>query len=78
MSVEMPVLNTIRNSNGDIVTGKLWRKDHLFFKNLPFYTDIPRMDEIAAPLEKALGEGSQEGFYGPLLVVRWLSISCHD
>jgi hypothetical protein len=76
MSTEI-TLNTVKSSNGEILTGKLWRKDHKFFKDLPFYTDIPRMDEIAGPLREALGEGSVEGSYGALLVVRRLSISCH-
>lgn len=71
------MMNTIKNTDGEILTGRLWRKDHPFFKFFPFYTNIPRMDEIGAPLQKALGGRSQEGCYGALLVVRRLSISCH-
>jgi len=62
--------NTIKNSNGEILTGKLWRKSHSFFTDLPFYTEIPRMDEIAGPLQSALSEGGQEGCYMAMLVVR--------
>lgn len=62
--------NTIKNSNGEILTGKLWRKSHRFFADLPFYTEIPRMDEIAGPLQSALSEVGQEGCYMATLVVR--------
>jgi len=72
----MSILNTIKSSNGEILTGRLWRKDHPFFNDLPFYSNIPRMDEIAGPLENALGKGNLDGCYRALLVVRWLAISC--
>jgi hypothetical protein len=76
MSTEI-TLNTVKNSNGELLTGKLWRKNHELFNDLPFHTDIPRMDEIAGPLQKALEEGSLEVSYRALLVVRPLSISFH-
>ena len=70
---EMSLQNTIKHSNSEILTGRLWRKDHSSFKSLPFYSDIPRMDEIAPPLQKALGIESLEGCYRTLLVVRELA-----
>jgi len=69
-SSEMPLLNTSLHSSGEILTGKLWRNDHQFFNGLPFYSNIPRMDEIAGPLQKALCEVNREGCYVSLLVVR--------
>jgi hypothetical protein len=60
--------------NGEILTGKLWRKIHPSFKELPFYTEIPRMDEMSGPLQIALGEGSQDPRYRSMLVVRLLTI----
>jgi hypothetical protein len=65
---EMSNQNTIKNSNGEILTGKLWRKSHSFFNDLPFYTEI--QDEIAGPLQTALGERGGEGRYMATLVVR--------
>jgi hypothetical protein len=47
-------MNTIIQSNGDILTGKAWRKQHPHFHRLPFYTNIPSMDEMAGPLQTAL------------------------
>jgi len=70
----MSLQNTVKCSNGEILTGKLWRKQHSFFHDLPFYSDVLRMDEIAGPLQKALGDVSQEGCYKALLVVKQLSI----
>jgi hypothetical protein len=66
----MSIQHKTRDSNGEILTGRLWRKNHSFFKNLPFYSDIPRTDEIASTLQNALGERSLEGCYGALLLVR--------
>jgi hypothetical protein len=65
----MSSTNTVRNLNFEILTGKLWRKDLSFFNSLPFYSNIPRLDEIAGPLEKVLGDVSQKGGSGALLVV---------
>jgi hypothetical protein len=66
----MSIQHKTRDSNGEILTGRLWRKNHSFFKNLPFYSDIPRMDEIASTLQNALGERCLEGCYGALLLVK--------
>lgn len=66
----MSIRNTTRHSNGELLTGRLWRKDHPFFSDLPFYTDIPRMDELAEGLHKALGDNDEEGCYHALLIVR--------
>jgi hypothetical protein len=66
----MSIYNTVKNGDGEILTGKLWRKSHPFFNDLPFYTEIPRMDDMAGPLESALGEESREGCYRAMLVVR--------
>jgi hypothetical protein len=65
----MSIQHKTRDSKGEILTGRLWRKNHSFFKNLPFYSAIPNMDEIATSLQNALGERSLEGCYGALLVV---------
>jgi len=64
--------NTVKHSNGEILTGQLWRKDHPFFKHLPFYSNLPRMDELVGPLEG--GFGHSERFIKPLLIVGLLRI----
>jgi hypothetical protein len=66
--------NTTKHSSGEILTGKLWRMDHPFFHQLPFHSDIPRMEELARPLGYALGESQEEGCFMPLLVVSGHSI----
>lgn len=71
----MSLLNTVEHSNGEILTGKLWRTCHAFFNDLPFYSNIPRMEEIASPLQKALGEDDLEGCYRELLVVSRRAVS---
>jgi hypothetical protein len=63
------LLNTIRDSDGEIVTGKTWRKRHGFIKDLPFYSDIPRMEDMAASLQGALSQPTLETSGMPLLVV---------
>jgi hypothetical protein len=65
---EMSIQNTVKHYNGETLTGKLWRKSHTFFKDLPFYTEIPRMDDIEGPLRSALSKG-WEG-YRVMMVVR--------
>ena len=60
--------NTIKDSTGKILTGKIWRKRHGFFKDLPFYSNIPRMDEMAVSLLGALGEDGLEKFWVAVLV----------
>ena len=70
----MPFMkNRVKHSSGVDLTGKLWRKEHPFFKDLPFYTNIPRTDDLAESLRSALCEGHGGGFYNELLIVRWLS-----
>lgn len=61
--------NTVKHSNGEVLTGKLWRKGHSFFKNLPFYSDLPRMEEMARPLEDRLSQGEGDEWHNTLLVV---------
>ena len=58
------MMNTVKN--GETLTGRLWWKNHSFFNDLPFYSNIPRMDDIAIPLQQALSESS----YYFLLIVR--------
>lgn len=62
-------MNTVFTSNGEILTGRLWRKSHSHFKNLPFYSNVPRMDDMVVPLEDAVALGNN-GCYHTLLVVR--------
>ena len=61
--------NTIKHSSGEVLTGKLWRKDHAFFKDLPFYSNIPRMEEMGQPLEDGLSQGSGDDWCNMSLVV---------
>jgi hypothetical protein len=60
---------TSRNSNGEILTGKLWRKELSYFNNLPFHSNIPRMDDISESLRVALEKGGEEEFCNVLLLV---------
>ena len=46
--------------------------DLSLFDILPFYTNIPRMDEMAGPLEKALADINGKGPSVTLLLVRQL------
>jgi hypothetical protein len=64
-------MNTIAQANGDILTGKVWRKQHSFFNGLPFYSDAPRMDEMAIALKMTLSADSAHQCFGTLLVVRF-------
>src|SRR5437016_732215 len=59
-----------KHSNGEILTGRLWRLNHAFFQDLPFYSDILRMDYIVQPLQEAPCMGSEVGGFSRLLVVR--------
>ena len=61
--------NTIKDSTGEILTSKTWRKRHGFLKDLPFYSNIPRIDEMAPSLLGALGEHRLEKFCMAVLVV---------
>lgn len=51
--------NTVIHLNGEILTGKLWRKSHSFFNDLPFYSNIPRMEGLVGPLAND-GSASEE------------------
>jgi hypothetical protein len=73
--MEATIRNTIKDSNGQILTGRLWRKGHPSFNNLPFYTGILRNEELAEPLQKALETLHLEGSFAVSLVVRKLAIS---
>jgi hypothetical protein len=61
--------NIIRDSTGEILTGKIWRKRHGFFASLPFYSNIPRMEEMEGSLLAALGQQGSQSFAVSLLVV---------
>jgi hypothetical protein len=61
--------NTVKDSSGTILTGKIWRKNHGFFKDLPFYSNIPRMEEMDVSLLGAIGQHGSETFGTKLLVV---------
>jgi len=65
--------NTVIHSNGQLLTGKLWRMDHPFFNDLPFYSDILRMDNIGEELRRSL---SMDEWYGVMLVVSNLMFYC--
>jgi hypothetical protein len=62
-------MNTVRQANGEIVTGKVWRQQHLYFHRLPFYSNIPRMDEMVVPLKMALAKVSGHERFCALLLV---------
>ena len=66
--------NTVRTATGAILTGQLWRKDQEFVQQLPFYSNLPRMEEMAGPLEGAFGD--PEGITKALLIVRSFPFSC--
>lgn len=61
--------NTIKDSNGQILTGKLWRKRHGFLKDLPFHSNVPRMEEMAESLLEALRKAGSEKSRMDVLVV---------
>jgi len=69
-------MNTVIHSSGELLTGKVWRKEHSFFNTLPFYSNIPRMEEMAGPLKSSLsadGDG-HIGHFHSLLVVSFFFI----
>ena len=76
--MDMSIPYTIKDSNGELLTGRLWRKSHPFFHRLPFYSDILRMDDIARPLEESLAGRAMVGSFGTLLVVRTLTVTCSN
>jgi hypothetical protein len=68
--------NTVKNANGEILTGRLWRKSQPFVRRLPFHSNLPRMEEMAAPLEGAFdGFDDAEGSIKLLLIVSLFLIS---
>ena len=60
-------MNTVKHSSGTILTGRLWWKDNEVMCQLPFYSDIAVIDELADPFEVVCGE---RGFK-TLLIVRF-------
>ena len=68
------ILHYFKYHNDEILMGKLWMELHPSFKELLFYTEIPRMDKMSRPLQIALGEGSWDARYRSMLVVRMLTI----
>ena len=75
LELEMPILNTVKHSNGEVLTGRLWRLDTPYFNALPFFSNITLMDEMAGPLQRYFSQGGQEGSYGDLLIVSFFIIS---
>ena len=65
----MLFLNTIKNSSGEVLTGKLWRQESSLFSNLPFHSNIMGMDEITRPLQEALSISMSKEWHNKLLVV---------
>ena len=64
--------NTVQQSNGELLTGNIWRKEHPFINDLPFYSNIIRADDIGAALREWT---SPEEWYGSFLVVSNLAFS---
>ena len=65
----MLFLNTIKNSSGEVLTGKLWRKESSLFSNLPFHSTIMGMDKITRPIQEALSISMSEEWHNELLVI---------
>ena len=61
---------TVKDSSGKVLTSRLWKQQHIFFNELPFYSNIPRLDEMAGALVGALGHQGLENFCMDVLVVR--------
>ena len=76
LHLEMSLQNTVVLPNGEILTGRLWRKGHILFKILPFYSKIPRMDNMAVPLNVALEEDDGR-HYGLVLLVSLVALFRH-
>jgi hypothetical protein len=60
-------MNTITHSTGEVLTGRLWRKEHSFFPSLPFYSNIPRIDDMTEALKTPQAEDN--GPFNALLLV---------
>jgi hypothetical protein len=73
--VKLSGQNTILHSNGEILTGQLWRKSHSFFKDLPFYSNIVRIDEMAGALVNADDNGRERCYKTMLFVCSFVVIS---
>jgi hypothetical protein len=68
-------MNTITQSSGEVLTGKVWRKQHSSFDSLPFYSNITRIDEMAEPLKTTATKDWAP--FSVLLQVRYLILfSC--
>jgi hypothetical protein len=66
--------NTVVLPNGQFLTGRIWRNGIQLFQNLPFYSNINRMEELAGHIVDADDDG-RDGCYKALLVVRSLPIA---
>jgi hypothetical protein len=71
----MNAMNTVIHSNGEVLTGRLWRKDHVFLHTLPFHSNIAAEDDLAALLESF-----PDGLFKNLLIVRFtlLPLASHQ
>jgi hypothetical protein len=67
-------MNTIIQSNGEILTGKSWRKQHSSFHSLPFHSNLPRMVEMAGPLQATLSDDREQQLFCSLLVVSYVIV----
>jgi len=73
--MDLTFRNTIKDSNGELLTGRLWRLSNSTLKSLPFYSNLHEMDELAGPLKKAVEKRGVHGSFVALLMVRKLTIS---
>jgi hypothetical protein len=73
--MDLTFRNTIKDSNGEILTGRLWRLSNSTLKSLPFYLNLHEMDELAGPLQKAVDKRGVHGSFVALLMVRKPTIS---
>jgi hypothetical protein len=64
--VTTTTMHTVKLPNGQLLTGKLWRKEHPFFNDLPFYSNIARADDIGDALGGLI---CLDDWYGSLLLV---------
>ena len=64
----MSYLQNVQYCDGKILTGRKWRMDNEFFKELPFYLKIPTMKDMGGLLHDALVE-VREDSCNALLVV---------
>jgi hypothetical protein len=68
------MINIVVHSNGEVLTGRLWRKDHAFLHTLPFYSNIAKVDDLAA----LLVDSFPEGLFKTLLIVRLKPHALHS